>query len=80
MTDVRAPVNTSPDVNIGLEVGDISERPSAAEVCAPGAPLTYSNYKVWKIPSGATFDLRRRPAGGFYLVSARGGKLTSNSY
>ena len=50
------------------------------EVCAPGEPLTYSNYKVWKIPSGATFDLRRRPAGGFYLVSVEGGKITSNPY
>ena len=50
------------------------------EVCAPGVPLTYSNYKVWKIPSGATFDLRRRPAGGFYLISVVGGKITSNPY
>jgi len=50
------------------------------EVCAPGSPLTYSNFKVWKIPSGATFDLRRRPAGGFYLVSVVGGKITSNPY
>ncbi|HLM54810.1 MAG TPA: hypothetical protein VK422_01700 [Pyrinomonadaceae bacterium] len=50
------------------------------EVCAPGVPLTYSNYKVWKLPSGATFDLRRRPAGGFYLVSVEGGKITSNPY
>jgi cyanophycinase len=50
------------------------------EVCAPGTPLTYSNYKVWKIPSGATFDLRRRPAGGFYFISVEGGKLTSNPY
>jgi cyanophycinase len=50
------------------------------EVCAPGTPLTYTGYKVWKIPSGATFDLRRRPAGGFYLVSVEGGKLTSNPY
>ena len=50
------------------------------EVCAPGAPLTYSNYKVWKIPSGATFELRRRPATGFYLVSVEKGKITSNPY
>ncbi|HEV2863323.1 MAG TPA: hypothetical protein VGX48_20075 [Pyrinomonadaceae bacterium] len=50
------------------------------EVCAPGVPLTYSGYKVWKLPSGATFDLRRRPAGGFYLVSVEKGKITSNPY
>jgi len=52
----------------------------APEVCTPGSPLTYSNYKVWKIPSGAAFDLRRRPAGGFYLVSVERGKITSNPY
>ena len=50
------------------------------EVCAPGSPLTYSNYKVWKLPSGATFDLQRRPAAGFYLVSVEAGKITSNPY
>jgi cyanophycinase len=50
------------------------------EVCARGTPLTYSNYKVWRLPSGAAFDLRRRPASGFYLVSVENGKITSNPY
>ena len=36
----------------------------APEVCQPGMPLTYSNYKIWKVPAGGTFDLgaARRPA------------------
>ena len=50
------------------------------EVCEPGAPLSYSNYKVWKVASGGTFDLRNRPALGFYLVSVEKGKILSDPY
>ncbi|HEY0171218.1 MAG TPA: hypothetical protein VGB98_09350 [Pyrinomonadaceae bacterium] len=50
------------------------------EVCAPGVPLTYLNYKVRKIPSGEAFDLQLRPPDGFYRVSVVGGKITSNPY
>lgn len=58
-----------------LVVGD--HRP---EVCETGRPLTYTDYKVWKLPSGAVFDLRRRPKGGFYTVSVRDGKILSDPY
>jgi cyanophycinase len=50
------------------------------EVCEPGLPLTYSDYKVWKAASGATFDLRNRPRAGHYTVSVRDGKLLSDPY
>ena len=50
------------------------------EVCEPGLPLTYSNYKLWKFPSGATFDLKKRPRAGYYLVSVREGKILSDPY
>ncbi len=50
------------------------------EVCEAGAPLTYSNYKLWRLQSGASFDLRRRPTTDFYLVSVENGKITSNPY
>jgi cyanophycinase len=50
------------------------------EVCEPGLPLTYSNYKVWKIASGATFDLRDRPKAPHYTVSVRDGKILSDPY
>ncbi|MGH9942365.1 MAG: cyanophycinase [Pyrinomonadaceae bacterium] len=50
------------------------------EVCAPGAPLTYSDYKIWKRASGETFDLKRRPKNGYYLVSVKEGKILSDPY
>jgi cyanophycinase len=50
------------------------------EVCEPGRPLTYSGYKVWKVASGATFDLKNRPKAGHYTVSVRGGKILSDPY
>ncbi|MGB8507942.1 MAG: hypothetical protein WCD76_06045 [Pyrinomonadaceae bacterium] len=50
------------------------------EVCRPGTPLTFSDYKIWKIPTGGTFDLRKRPKTGYYLVSVSDGKITSDPY
>ena len=52
----------------------------APEVCEPGRPLTYSNYKLWKLASGATLDLRHLPTAGFYTVSVREGKILSDPY
>lgn len=75
VADARGAARVMGKGPVYVVVGD--HRP---EVCAPGTPLTYSNYKVWKLPTGAAFDLRRRPAGGFYLVSVEAGKLTSNPY
>jgi cyanophycinase-like exopeptidase len=50
------------------------------EVCEPGVPLTYLNYKVWKVASNQSFDLRNRPATGFYTVSVEKGKILSDPY
>ncbi|HLL76371.1 MAG TPA: hypothetical protein VK421_14055 [Pyrinomonadaceae bacterium] len=50
------------------------------EVCEPGLPLTYTGYKVWKVASGATFDLGNRPKAGHYTVSVRDGKILSDPY
>jgi len=52
----------------------------APEVCEPGRPLTYSGFKLWKLPAGATFDLKRLPAGGFYTVSVRDGRIMGDPY
>ena len=52
----------------------------APEVCQPGAPLTYSNYKIWKVAAGGTFNLKNRPTTGFYLRSVSNGVLSSNPY
>jgi cyanophycinase len=50
------------------------------EACAPGLPLTYRDYKVWKVASGGSFHLRRLPPDGFRLVSVVDGKILSNPY
>jgi len=52
----------------------------APEVCQPGTPLTYSNFKIWKVPSGGTFDLKNRPTTGYYLRSVSNGVVSSNPY
>jgi cyanophycinase len=52
----------------------------APEVCEPRTPLTYSNYKIWKIRSGGTFNLRNRPTTGYYTRSVKRGRIDSNPY
>ncbi|HEV2761648.1 MAG TPA: Type 1 glutamine amidotransferase-like domain-containing protein [Pyrinomonadaceae bacterium] len=50
------------------------------EVCEPGTPLTYSDFKIWKVNAGGTFDLRNRPSTGFYTVSVNNGQLSGDPY
>jgi cyanophycinase len=50
------------------------------EVCVSGSPLTFSNYKIWKVPTGGTFDLRNRPTTGYYLRSVTNGVISANPY
>jgi cyanophycinase-like exopeptidase len=50
------------------------------ETCVSGSPLTFSNFKIWKIPAGGTFDLRNRPTTGYYLRSVTNGVISSNPY
>jgi cyanophycinase len=52
----------------------------APEVCQAGTPLTYSNYKIWKVGTGGTFDLRNRPTTGYYLRSVNNGVINANPY
>lgn len=52
----------------------------APEVCEPGQPLTFSNYKIWKVAPGNTFNLRNRPTTGFYSVSVLNGQMSGNPY
>ncbi len=52
----------------------------APEVCRAGTPLTYSNYKIWKVLPGGTFDLRNRPSTGYYLRSVSNGVIDANPY
>ncbi len=52
----------------------------APEVCRSGVPLTYSNFKIWKVSSGGSFDLRNRPATGYYTRSVNNGVLSASPY
>jgi cyanophycinase len=52
----------------------------APETCLSGVPLTYSNFKIWKVASGGTFDLRSRPTTGYYLRSVTNGVISANPY
>ncbi len=52
----------------------------APAVCQAGVPLTYSNYKIWKVLTGGTFDLKNRPATGYYLRSVNNGVIDANPY
>ena len=52
----------------------------APEVCEPGQPLTFSNYKIWRVAPGGTFNLRNRPTTGFYSISVTNGQLSGNPY
>lgn len=50
------------------------------EVCEPQTPLSFSNYKIWNVESGSTFDLKNRPTTGYYLRSVNKGRIDSDPY
>ncbi len=50
------------------------------EVCEPQTPLTFSNYKIWRIESGSTFNLKNRPTRGYYRRSVNKGRISGNPY
>jgi cyanophycinase len=52
----------------------------APEVCRSGTPLTFSNFKIWKVPSGGTFNLASRPTTGYYLRSVNNGVISADPY
>jgi cyanophycinase-like exopeptidase len=52
----------------------------APEVCQPRTPLTYSNYKIWRVDAGGTFNLANRPTNGYYLRSVNNGVIDQNPY
>ena len=52
----------------------------APEVCRAKTPLTYSNYKIWKVNAGGTFNLATRPTTGYYLRSVNNGVIDQNPY
>ncbi|MDH6059380.1 Type 1 glutamine amidotransferase-like domain-containing protein [Chrysosporum bergii ANA360D] len=50
------------------------------EVCKPRTPLTYYDYKIWRVPRGDTFNLKNLPTRGYYFRSVKGGRFSSDPY
>jgi cyanophycinase len=50
------------------------------EICQPGSPLTYYDYKIWRVPRGETFDLNQIPSKGYYLRSVKRGRFDCDPY
>ncbi|HEX8252763.1 MAG TPA: Type 1 glutamine amidotransferase-like domain-containing protein [Thermoanaerobaculia bacterium] len=50
------------------------------ERALPGRPLTYCGFKIWRAPSGLSFDLRHLPPTGFYTVDVNEGVLSRDPY
>ncbi len=48
------------------------------EVCEPQRPISFSNYKIWRVRNGETFDLKNIPATGYYQVSVDQGRMSSD--
>ncbi|MFE5971694.1 pre-peptidase C-terminal domain-containing protein [Streptomyces sp. NPDC056460] len=50
------------------------------EQAADRKPLTYSNFKIWRLTPGTTFDFKNRPTCGYYLRSVTNGVPDANLY
>ncbi|MFJ9342269.1 pre-peptidase C-terminal domain-containing protein [Streptomyces sp. NPDC101733] len=50
------------------------------EQAASGRPLTFSNYKIWHLGPGQTYDFKNRPTCGYYLRSVTAGVINADPY
>ncbi|MFG3553560.1 hypothetical protein ACGGAQ_04145 [Micromonospora sp. NPDC047557] len=50
------------------------------EVASSGQPLTYSNFKIWKLTSGQSYHFGNRPTCGYYLKSVTSGVPSGSLY
>jgi cyanophycinase len=50
------------------------------EVCRAGQPLSYRDFKLWRLGPGQTFDFAHRPVSGFYLRSVINGVISADPY
>lgn len=64
---------------LGTSAAYVVRADHTPEVCRPGRPLTYSGFKVWKIPAGRTVDLSRLDS-GYYTVSVVEGRFSADPY
>ena len=45
------------------------------EVCEPETPLSFSDYKIWRVRNGEHFNLKDIPTTGYYQVSVDRGRI-----
>ena len=51
------------------------------EVCEPETPLSFSDYRIWRVRDGETFNLKNIPTTGDYQVSVSQGRMSpANPY
>jgi cyanophycinase-like exopeptidase len=50
------------------------------DVCEPEMPLSFSDYRIWRVRDGETFDLKNIPTTGYYQVSVSQGRISVNPY
>lgn len=50
------------------------------EKAVSGKPLTFSDYKIWHLTGGRTFDFKNRPTCGYYRRSVNNGVPDPNLY
>jgi cyanophycinase len=66
---------------VGTSTVYFLQAPGAPQVCQPGTPLTYQNIDVYRIATGATFNVVHWKGNGgtAYTVSANAGVLSSTT-
>lgn len=52
----------------------------APEQCVAKTPVTFSNYKIWKLPAGSAYNFAHRPTTGYYLRSVNNGVIDADPY
>ncbi|MFE2876409.1 pre-peptidase C-terminal domain-containing protein [Streptomyces roseus] len=50
------------------------------EQASSGRPLTFSDFKIWHLGPGQTYDFKNRPSCGYYLRSVTNGVADANLY
>jgi cyanophycinase-like exopeptidase len=50
------------------------------ERCVSRQPLSFSNYKIWKLTANQTYDFQNRPTTGAYLRSVANGVIDGDPY
>jgi cyanophycinase len=50
------------------------------EKCESGVPLSYTDYRIWRVNAGEQFNLWTWPTSGYYLRSVNNGVISASPY